>query len=147
VVLENSNTIINARVINQQTEKIWMAWSNPDLLKQWWGPKNFTNQFHEFNFVPNGEWKFTMTGPDNSTFENYNRFTEIIPQRKIQFQHIQNNHTFTGTFEFESIAQKTLLSFKIEFINSEEFKKVADFIDQANEENLDKLEGLSVQLQ
>lgn len=32
---------------------VWNAWSKPELIQQWWGPKNFTsakNCMHRFFF-------------------------------------------------------------------------------------------------
>lgn len=54
--------IVSARIVNAAIEKVFSAWSDPEHLKNWWGPKGFTNTFHEFDFRVGGKWVFTMYG-------------------------------------------------------------------------------------
>ncbi|MGZ5555339.1 MAG: SRPBCC domain-containing protein, partial [Candidatus Aminicenantales bacterium] len=30
------------RVFDAPRERVWMAWTDPDLVRRWWGPKGFT---------------------------------------------------------------------------------------------------------
>jgi len=38
---EKQPLIIN-RIFNAPVEKVWDAWTNPEHMKTWWGPKPFT---------------------------------------------------------------------------------------------------------
>ncbi len=35
-------TLIIERIFDASRELVWMAWSDPDLMKKWWGPRAFT---------------------------------------------------------------------------------------------------------
>lgn len=48
---------------------VYMARYNPEHLKNWWGPKGFTNTFQEFDVRPGGKWKFTMHGPKKGNYK------------------------------------------------------------------------------
>ena len=52
--------IVNSRVINFSRDLIFRAWTDPYHLKNWWGPKGFTNTFSEFDLRPGGTWKFVI---------------------------------------------------------------------------------------
>ena len=134
--------IINTRIFDAPREVVFNAWSNPELLAMWWGPKGFTNTFHEFEFKRGGIWKSTMYGPDGTAYPNKNVFEEIIEPERIVFTHLQAVHTFQVTATFGAIGNQTKLTFRMLFEFSEECKRVKPFIINVNEENFDKLEEI-----
>ena len=73
----SERTIVNARVTAFSKRAVFEAFANPAQLKEWWGPNGFTNTFHEFQFVPGGDWRFTMHAPDGAKYENFCRFVAI----------------------------------------------------------------------
>jgi len=134
--------IVTVRVFNAPREIVFSAWANPDLLKQWWGPKGFTNTFHEFDFQPAGKWEFTMHGPNGGNYPNESVFVEIEEPRRIILNHISKPH-FRLTAHFEELDNnKTKLVFQQLFETVEEYNKVKVFAVDANEENMDRLEGV-----
>ena len=42
--------IVSSRVFKIGRDLLFNAWSDPQFLARWWGPKGFTNTFHEFDF-------------------------------------------------------------------------------------------------
>jgi len=65
-----ANEIVSSREFEAPRELLFQAWTNPDLLARWWGPKGFTNTFHEFDMKPGGTWRFVMHGPDGVDYPN-----------------------------------------------------------------------------
>lgn len=55
--------IVSSRIFTSPRELVFKAWSDPDHLKNWWGPAGFTNTFEAFDFRPGGRWRFVMHGP------------------------------------------------------------------------------------
>lgn len=137
--------IITTRVFNYKREEVFRAWSDPQMLKQWWGPNGFTNTIHEFDFNENGTWKLTMHGPDGTDYFNINCFTEITVPEKIVFKHLEPVHTFTAKAFFDEAGENTLLIFNMHFDLLSEYEKLKDFIAAANEENFDRLEKVLLQ--
>jgi uncharacterized protein YndB with AHSA1/START domain len=43
---------------------VFAAFEQPDQLARWWGPKDFTKTFGQFEFKPGGRWVFVMRGPN-----------------------------------------------------------------------------------
>jgi uncharacterized protein YndB with AHSA1/START domain len=142
----HSNTeerqIVTTRVFDAPVKDVFSAWTNPELLRRWWGPKGFTNTFHVFDLRPGGDWRFTMHGPDGGNYQNESVFIEIEEPKKIVLNHISRPR-FRLTAEFEDEGNnRTKLIFQQLFETLEEYNKVKVFAVDANEENMDRLEAV-----
>lgn len=132
--------IVSTRIFNAEINKLFQAWSDPNHLKNWWGPKGFTNTFHEFDFRVGGKWTFTMHGPEKGNYENACEFIAIEKPNLITWKRFSMPH-FTVAASFEEIEpNKTRLVFKMIFSTTEERDKLKPFVVDKNEENFDKLE-------
>ena len=130
--------ILTIRKFAHPPELVFKAWSDPDHLKNWFGPKGFTNTFYEFDFCAGGKWRFDMHGPDGKNYPNESHFVEIIPNQKIVFDHVVLPH-FRAVITFEDEGGKTKVTFRQIFNDSETCHKVSRYAIPANEENMDKL--------
>ena len=134
--------ILSSRMFDAPRELVWKAWTNPDLLKEWWGPKGFTNTFHEFDLRPEGEWRFVMHGPDGRDFQNKSVFVEIVKPERIVFDHVVAPR-FRATVTFEDLGNgKTKLVWSMLFETAAVYDGVKGFAIEGNKQNLDKLEAL-----
>jgi uncharacterized protein YndB with AHSA1/START domain len=131
--------ITTIRVFDAPREKVFSAWTNPQALARWWGPKGFTNTFHEFEAIPGGKWKFIMHGPNGGDYPNESVFVEIKEPERIIIDHV-SKPLFQLTVHFEEVeGTKTKLIFEQLFPSVEEYNKVKGFAADANEENMDRL--------
>ncbi len=130
--------IATTRVFDAPLDLVWRAWSEPEHLRHWWGPKGFTDTIHEFDFRPGGIWRHTMHGPDGKDYENEAVFVEIAPPERIVMDHT-NWPRFRLTVTFEEIGSKTKISFRQLFESREDYTKLRPIAMPANEENFDKL--------
>lgn len=138
----SDRTIVTTRILNAPKEIVFSAWTNPELLKRWWGPKGFANTFHQFDIRPGGRWEFTMHGPDGGSYHNESVFAEIKEPDKIVIDHVSNpRFQLTASFEAD-IPGKTKLIFEQVFETVEVYNKVKGFAVGANEENMDRLEDV-----
>lgn len=132
--------IVSTRIFNCNREIMYEAWSNPEHLKTWWGPKGFTNTFNEFDFRPNGKWRFIMHGPEKGNYVNECTFIKIIPLKLIAWNR-SSQPLFQVVATFEEVTKnKTKLVFKMKFETVNECNKLKPFVVDKNEENFDKLE-------
>lgn len=132
--------IVSSRVFNFQKELLFKAWSNPNHLKNWWGPNGFTNTFNEFDFRVGGKWSFVMHGPDKGNYANECEFIKIDEPSLIAWKR-HSKPLFQVLATFETVAEnQTKLTFKMLFETAEECKKIKPFAVDKNEENFDRLE-------
>ncbi len=138
--MTDSREIISTRVFSFSRELAFRAWTEPEYLACWWGPKGFTNTFHEFDLRPGGHWRFTMHGPNGVNYPNESVFVEIIKNERIVFNHI-SSHKFQVTATFIGLEGKTKLIFRMLFETSQECGKLKGLVVPSNEQNFDRLEA------
>ena len=132
--------IISSRIFSFPRELVFRAWSEPDHLKNWWGPAGFTNTFIEFDFRVGGKWSFIMHGPDKGNYANECEFIKIEKPTLIAWKrHSKPLFQVVATFD-DLIQDKTKVVFKMLFETADECNKIKKFVVDKNEENFDKLE-------
>jgi uncharacterized protein YndB with AHSA1/START domain len=132
--------IVTTRVLNAPRGLVFKAWTDPYHLMHWWGPKGFTNTFHEFDLRPGGIWRFVMHGPDGVDYKNKSVFVEVVKPERIVFQHV-SGPKFQVTATFAEQAGKTTLTFQMLFETAAECAKVKEYAVEANNQNFDRLEA------
>lgn len=132
--------IVTVRILNFPQELVFKAWSTPQHLKNWWGPKGFTNTFNEFNFCEGGKWNFIMHGPEAGNYANECEFIKIDKPNLIAWKR-HSKPLFQILTTFETVAEnQTKVVFKMLFETEEECQKLKPYVVDKNEENFDKLE-------
>lgn len=127
-----------SRQFDAAADDVFAAIRDPQRLARWWGPAGFTNTFHEFEFRPGGRWLLTMHGPDGRDHANENRFTRIEAGRVVEIEHRSAPH-FELAITLTPCGAGTRLDWRQTFDTADQYRPIADFIAQANEQNLDRL--------
>ncbi len=131
--------IVNTRFLPLPRPRVFAAFAEPAVLARWWGPQGFTNEFHEFDFRPGGAWRFTMRGPDGTSFAMDKRFAEIAAPERIVVRHNQQGHGFSLAMTLAEKDGGTEVMWRFRFDDPAEAARLRDFIATANEQNLDRL--------
>lgn len=132
--------IVSSRIVNAPRELVYRAWTDPNHLKNWWGPAGFTNTFNEFDLRVGGKWSFIMHGPDKGNYHNECEFIKIEKPSLIAWKR-HSKPLFQVVAAFEEItSQQTNIIFKMIFDSPEECNKLKPFVVDKNEENFDRLE-------
>ena len=132
--------LIIFRKLDAPVELVWEVWTRPEHIVNWWGPEGFTNTIHTMEMVPGGEWNLVMHGPDGTDYKNKSIFKEIIPFKKIVYEHI-SAPKFVATIDFEAAGEYTLINWHMLFETAEEFiRTVKTFkADEGLKQNIEKL--------
>lgn len=80
---EDVDALEISRFLAVPRTRVWKAWSDPKLLKEWWCPKPWTTEVKAFDLKPGGDFHTLMRGPDGETSDNPGCFLDIILQEKI----------------------------------------------------------------
>jgi uncharacterized protein YndB with AHSA1/START domain len=128
----------HAREIPATPETVFAVFQNPERLARWWGPDGFTNTFHTFEFKQGGSWVFTMHGPDGKNYANESEFLEIVPNSMVRLKHISlPRYELSITLEPNTVG--TLISWVGVFENRAFAESMRQFLEGANEQNLNRL--------
>jgi uncharacterized protein YndB with AHSA1/START domain len=109
--------IVLCRVINAPRERVFAAWTDPNQIRQWFGPAGFTTETLECDIRPGGRWRFIYTGPDGKKWDNRMQFLRIEAPRLIEIEHGSDKDNdparfhVTVTFDVQSDG-KTVLTMR-----------------------------------
>ena len=131
-----------SRLLNAPIELVWHVWTNPDHIKNWWGPNGFSTTISKMEVKPGGEWNLIMHGPDGVDYVNKSVFTEVIKFKKLVYEHI-SHPKFVATIEFESLNNQTKLNWHMLFESKDQFIQVVKTFkaDEGLKQNVDKLQN------
>lgn len=66
-------------------ESLWRAWTDPEQLAKWFGPKGCTLSACSGDFRPGGVLHYCMRGPDGGELWGKWVFREVIPQERLVY--------------------------------------------------------------
>jgi len=67
------------RILPVSPARVFEAWTSPDLLQRWWGPKGFQGISAEADPRPGGAFAIEMRGPDGAHHRMAGVYTELDP--------------------------------------------------------------------
>ena len=77
------------RVFDAPRALVFKMWTDPKLLAQWWGPREFTNPVCELDVRPGGKLRIVMRGPKGTPYDDdfpmSGTFHEIVAPERIVF--------------------------------------------------------------
>lgn len=79
----NTGDLVIERVFFAPVETVWKAWTVPEMVKKWWGPKGYTSPEAKIDFRVGGKTINCMRGPDGKDIWSTGTYREIIPRKKV----------------------------------------------------------------
>ena len=75
--------IVITRVFDAPVDRVWKAWTKPEEVKRWWGPKTFHSPVCEIDLRVGGKYLSCMRSSDGKDFWSTGVYREIVPQERI----------------------------------------------------------------
>lgn len=92
IVAPDSLEIVTKMTFNAPRELIFKAYTDPDLIPQWLGPRNLTTMVDELDARAGGSWRFLHYDPEGNVYAFHGVFHDVVaPERIVQ------------TFEYEGM--------------------------------------------
>jgi len=73
------------RIFDAPRELLWKAWTDPQHIMRWWGPKDFTAPVAKIDFRVGGTYLFCMRSPDGQDYYSTGVYREIVPLQRIVY--------------------------------------------------------------
>jgi uncharacterized protein YndB with AHSA1/START domain len=77
--------LVLTRLIDAPREKLYRAWTEPELLKQWFAPAPYTTPMAELDVRAGGSNVIVMRGPDGADMPNAGVYLEVVPNERLVF--------------------------------------------------------------
>jgi uncharacterized protein YndB with AHSA1/START domain len=129
--------LVMTRVIRVPRERVFRAWTDADMIKQWWGrPEGVGVSEVEVDLRVDGNYRIVMTGPDGSEFPLSGKFVEVrAPERLAYSFKWERDLPFPGgdyteetqvTVEFRDLGSQTEIVLTHEGFASAEISEFHD---------------------
>ena len=77
--------LVLTRLIDAPREKLYRAWTDAELLKQWFAPKPWTTPQAELDVRPGGASLVVMRSPDGNDMPCPGVYLEVVPNQRLVF--------------------------------------------------------------
>jgi len=135
VARNKSNEIRIIRIYDAAVEDVWDAWTDPEQVGKWWGPRGFTLTHHTKELRPGGIWHYTMHGPDGTDYPNKTLYHEVVEHKKLVYDHggyDERKPLFRVTVFFKALgAERTEMDMTMTLPTPEAAEEIRGFIKQA----------------
>ena len=73
------------RFIKAPRERVFAAWTDPDQLKEWFGPEHVRTRSLIADPQAGGKFQWELTSPDGEELTVIGEYQEVVPNQKIVF--------------------------------------------------------------
>ena len=127
------NVLTVIRTFDAPVELVWRAWTDAELLDQWWAPKPWKSQTKSMDFTVRGQRLYAMLGPDGEEHWGLTEYLDI---------HVQQNFSGEDSFcdsegkvneefpvaafknQFEGVEDNTIVKARTEYASEAHLQQV-----------------------
>ena len=76
--------LVITRVFDAPRHLVFKAWTEPERLMRWWGPRGFEMTTCKIDLRPGGSYRFHMRSPEGTEHRSHGIFREVAePERLV----------------------------------------------------------------
>jgi len=84
-VNKENSTVNVKREFNAPISDVWSAWTEPEILDQWWAPAPWKSKTKKMNFKEGGQRLYAMVGPEGEEHWALADFISITPKTNFKY--------------------------------------------------------------
>lgn len=148
-------SILVSREFNAPLANVWRAYTEKELLDQWWGPHPWRAETKYMNFAEGGYWLYAMVGPENEKHWARMNYLAITHHKSFDAQDFfcdENGNinaslpVSEGKMVFTETSSGTLVEFKLIYATEKDLQKIVEMgFEEGITICLDQLEKLLTQ--
>jgi uncharacterized protein YndB with AHSA1/START domain len=111
------------RIFDAPRDRVFGAYTDPELIPEWWGPDGTTTRVEEMEVRKGGSWRFVGQDCDGTEQGFQGRYREVTPPERI----VQTfewdgmpGYVSVETTEFEDLGERTKVTTTTIFHTTEE---------------------------
>ena len=148
IEMSGDRAVLMTRVFNAPRQLVWDAFSKPELMQRWFGPRGYSLPVCEMDVRPGGKFRFVLRGPDGREMVMRGTYREIAPPERSV--HMESYDDFPGestvTAVFTESGGKTTMTATVEYPSQMVRDNVVPHMEHGAAESYDKLAELLVEL-
>lgn len=84
--VDKENSTVNVtREFNAEAQIVWAAWTEPEILDQWWAPAPWKSRTKRMDFKVGGQRLYAMVGPEGEEHWALADYTSITPKTNFKY--------------------------------------------------------------
>jgi uncharacterized protein YndB with AHSA1/START domain len=100
-----ASELVARRVFDAPRSLVFKAWTQPEHLARWWGPKGFTLVSCTMDVRPGGAWFRRMRSPEGAEYVKRGIYREIVAPERLVFTYV--NEDADGSLGPETVVTVT----------------------------------------
>jgi uncharacterized protein YndB with AHSA1/START domain len=106
------------RIFDAPRRIVYRAWTDPEQVVHWYGPKGFTVTFLEMDVRVGGAWRKCMRSPDGVDYWRSGIYREVVEFERLVFTYVSDDphgirgHETLVTIDFRDQGRKMLMTFR-----------------------------------
>jgi uncharacterized protein YndB with AHSA1/START domain len=129
---------------------VWKAWTDQEIVKQWWGPRGVTNPTCEWDAMPNGKINIVMlAGKELGSFAGRKwpitgTFKQVTPETRLVFTSSGNDGDVGKIdseviVDFEDLGDSTKMNVQIVVTRADKAEMMIQGMEAGWNQQFDKL--------
>jgi uncharacterized protein YndB with AHSA1/START domain len=110
VTTPGDREIVAERIFDAPRDQVWAAYTDPELIPEWWGPRGTTTIVDRMEVEAGGAWRFVMKDPDGGETGFRGTYREVTPPERIvqtfEWEGMPG-HVSVDTATFEDLGDRT----------------------------------------
>jgi uncharacterized protein YndB with AHSA1/START domain len=84
-IYSDGTELVFERIFDAPRDQVWQAFTDPERIPHWWGPRGTTTTVEEMDVRPGGRWRYVSKGPDRDDVAFYGEYLEVDPPRRFRW--------------------------------------------------------------
>lgn len=111
-IYSEGGDLVFERTFDAPRERVWKAFTDPELIPRWWGPHGTTTTVEEMDVRPGGKWRYVSSKGDRDDVAFYGEYLEVTPPQGFKWTFMFDVEGIgpqggPETFTFEEVDGKT----------------------------------------
>ena len=84
-IYSDGTELVFERTFDAPREKVWQAFTDPEIVPRWWGKRGTTTTIVEMDVRPGGKWRYVNSDPGRDDVEFFGEYLEVSPPERFRW--------------------------------------------------------------
>jgi uncharacterized protein YndB with AHSA1/START domain len=84
-IYSDGTDLVFERTFDAPREKVWKAFTDPEIVPRWWGKHGTTTTVVEMDVRPGGKWRYVNSDPSRDDVAFFGEYLEVTPPERIRW--------------------------------------------------------------
>ena len=84
-IYSDGTELVFERTFDAPREKVWQAFTDPEIVPRWWGKRGTTTTVVEMDVRPGGKWRYVNSDPGRDDVEFFGEYLEVSPPERFRW--------------------------------------------------------------